>query len=69
MPFGARPPLADNSAVELRVAATIEVDEVLSRRSPRRVGRDEVGEDFLSPFACVCEHTRFAEATEMNRVR
>ena len=30
---------------------------------------DEVGEGFLSPFACVTEHTRFIEAAEMNRVR
>jgi len=33
------------------------------------VSRDEVGEGFLFPFACVSEHTRFTEVTEMNRVR
>lgn len=33
------------------------------------MGGDEGGEGFLHPFACVSEHTRFAEATEMNRVR
>ena len=27
------------------------------------------GRGFSFPFACVSEHTRFAEATEMNRVR
>ena len=30
MSFGAQPPPADNNAVELRVAAVIEVDEVQS---------------------------------------
>ena len=33
------------------------------------MGGDEVGKGFIFPFACVDEHTRFAEATEMNRAR
>ena len=58
MPFGARPPLADNSAVELRVAATIEVDEVQSCGGVRGewVGMKWARVLFF-PFACVVEHT------------
>ena len=68
--FGARPQPADNSAIELGVAAAIEVDEVQSCGGVR----DEwVGTDgarvFFFPFACVSEHTWFTEAMEMNRVR
>ena len=34
------------------------------------MGADEVGKGFIFfPFACVGEHTRFVEATEMNHVR
>ena len=69
MPFGARPPPTDNGAVELMVAAAIEVDEV---QSCGGVCDEWVGMKgarvFFFPFACVSEHTRFAEATEMNCV-
>ena len=70
MPLGARPPTANNNIVELRVTTAIEVDEVQSCGGVRGewVGM-EWARVFLFPFACVSEHTRFAEATEMNRVR
>ena len=41
----------------------------VAEESAARECGDEVGEGFLFPFACVSEHTRFAEVTEMNRVR
>ena len=69
MPFGAQPrPL--KIAVELRVTATIEVDEVQSCGGVRGewVGT-KWARVFFFPFASVSEHTRFAEATEVNRVR
>ena len=70
MLFGARHPPADNSAVELRVAVAIEVDEVQSCGGVRGewVGTKWV-RVFFFPFSCVSEHTGFAEATKMNRVR
>ena len=61
---------ANNIAIELRVAAVIEVDEV---QSCGGVCGEWVGMKgarvFFFPFACVSEHTRFTEATELNRVR
>ena len=62
-----RPPI---TAIELRVAAAIEADEV---QSCRGVYSEWVGTKwvrvFFFPFACVGEHTQFTEATEMNHVR
>ena len=57
-------------AIKLRVASAIEVYEV---QSCGGVCGEWVGTKwarvFFFPFACVSEHTWFAEATEMNRVR
>ena len=58
------------TGVELRVAAAIEVDEVQSCGGVRGewVGT-KWARVFFFTFACVGEHTWFAEATEMNRLR
>ena len=62
-----RPP---TTAVKLRVAAVIEVNDVHSCRGVRGEWVGTKWERiFFFPFACVSEHTRFVEATEMNRVR
>ena len=53
MPFGARPLPADNSAIELRVAAAIEVDEVQSCGGVCGEWVGMKGARFF--FFCMCE--------------